>query len=151
MKRGEVTFTEQENRGYTLFQQQCAACHREPLFTNYSFASNGITPAPDSGRARITGLTSDRHLFKVPTLRNVEFSKPYMHDGRYPTLREVIHHYASLNHSSTYVSNNVSQTWAPLSDQEQTDIIAFLLTLSDSAFVYNTELAYPFELTQNKP
>jgi cytochrome c peroxidase len=151
MKRGEVLFSEQENRGYTLFQQQCAACHREPLFTNHAFASNGITAAADSGRSRITGLNSDRHLFKVPTLRNVEFSKPYMHDGRYQTLREVMRHYASLNHSSTYVSNNASQTSAPLSDQEQTDVIAFLLTLSDSAFVYNKDLAYPFELTQNKP
>jgi cytochrome c peroxidase len=149
--RGDDQFTDQELRGYNLFKSNCASCHTEPLFTNYSFASNGISATEDSGRARITMLPSDRHQFKVPTLRNVEYSKPYMHDGRYKTLREMLHHYASLNQYSPNQSNYAQNTRQELSDAQQTELLAFLLTLSDSAFIYNPNFSYPFEILHNQP
>jgi hypothetical protein len=83
VQRGEALFSEQEERGYQLFKQQCNACHTEPLFTNGGFRSNGIALSGDDfGRGEITGIASDTGLFKVPTLRNIYYSRPYMHDGR---------------------------------------------------------------------
>ena len=83
--RGEygVQFTEQENKGYYLFKEHCASCHTEPLFTNQTFQNNGLAPDSilrDLGRMKITQKSSDSLKFKVPTLRNIERSTPYMHD-----------------------------------------------------------------------
>ena len=97
MKRNEVEFNEQEKKGYALFLSHCNQCHREPLFTNYELKANGIgvnSALVDSGRANITGKEKDAFLFRVPTLRNVEYSFPYMHDGRFNKLKKVVVHYA---------------------------------------------------------
>jgi cytochrome c peroxidase len=131
MKRGELTFTEQEANGYRLFQEHCNACHREPLFTNYAYANNGLLPdtaVPDAGRYRITRVASDSLQFKVPSLRNLEYSYPYMHDGRFKTLSPEL------------------QKPIVLRPQEKVDLQAFLLTLSDSAFVFDTSHAFPWHL-----
>ncbi|MBN8678075.1 MAG: cytochrome-c peroxidase [Chitinophagales bacterium] len=136
---GEEPFTTQEQQGYLLFQKNCASCHAEPFFTNHGFEKNGLPPDTtllDFGRMRITGLTADSLRFKVPTLRNIEFSYPYMHDGRFRKLRQVLDYYSSgaaLNKPITLTAN------------EKVDLQAFLLTLTDRAFLFNPAFAFPRE------
>lgn len=145
MKAGEVEFNEQEFRGYSLFKGNCASCHTEPLFTNGEFANTGLpvdTTLNDYGRMSITKNLSDSLLFKVPTLRNIEFSYPYMHDGRFKTLREVLNHYDSgIVHSSTLAMELEGGT--PLTSNEKVDLTAFLLTLTDKEFLFNPDFAFP--------
>ena len=96
VKRNEAQFTEMEQKGYELFKKNCASCHKEPLFTSETFENNGLevdTRLNDVGRMRITQNPDDAYKFKVPTLRNVQFTYPYMHDGRFKTLTEVALHY----------------------------------------------------------
>jgi len=98
VKNGEEKFTEQEENGYALFQKNCNSCHTEPLFSSYGFASNGLpidTTLNDYGKGQITGKKSDNLLFKIPSLRNLKFTHPYMHDGRFRRLNEVLHHYTT--------------------------------------------------------
>ncbi len=86
VKLGKESFTTQEQNGYDLFVQKCASCHTEPLFTDYQFRNNGLSVNilyNDSGRAHITGNAADKFKFKTPSLRNIERSSPYMHDGRF--------------------------------------------------------------------
>ncbi|RZK37534.1 MAG: cytochrome-c peroxidase, partial [Pedobacter sp.] len=79
----QTTFTTEEQQGYQLFKKKCASCHAEPLFTNLNYINNGLElNSVDEGRKTITGLASDKGKFRVPTLRNIELSSPYMHDGR---------------------------------------------------------------------
>lgn len=95
---GDLQFTTQEKNGYALFQKNCSSCHREPLFTNDEFANNGLPENPslkDKGRMHITLDSTDTYKFKIPTLRNIEYTYPYMHDGRFKKLSEVMNHYTS--------------------------------------------------------
>ena len=99
--RKEVIFTEQEQKGYKLFKNNCASCHNEPLFTNDRFEKNGLeidTTLNDLGRIKITTKQEDALRFRIPTLRNIQFTFPYMHDGRFKNLTEVIKHYNSLGY-----------------------------------------------------
>jgi cytochrome c peroxidase len=138
-------FSAQELNGLTLFRANCASCHREPLFTDYSFQNNGLVPdslAPDAGRAAITGRAEDSLRFRVPSLRNIERTGPYMHDGRFRRLRDVLQHYAGgIRHSPTLAP----QLRAPLrlTPDEQKDLIAFLLTLTDTEFLTDSRFGYP--------
>lgn len=145
---GKAKFSEQEKKGYGLFKKNCAACHTEPLFTNASFENNGLpvdTTLNDIGRIGITHIPSDSLKFKVPTLRNIEFSQPYMHDGRFKKLQEVLKHYVfGINKSKTlspYLSKPIM-----LKPSEQVDIIAFLLTLTDKKFLFDQRFSYPKNL-----
>ncbi|GIV29976.1 MAG: cytochrome-c peroxidase [Bacteroidia bacterium] len=144
-KQGKVQFNLSEQRGYQLFVQKCAACHKEPLFTDFSFRNNGLavnTALQDSGRMRITGNPNDRNKFKVPSLRNVALSSPYMHDGRFETLQQVLEHYSSgIVQSPTLDSLLINGI--PLSPQDKQDIINFLYTLTDYEFVYDKKYADP--------
>src|SRR5690606_37779151 len=90
-------FTPDEQAGYQVFQQHCGSGHKEPLFTDNSFRDNGIGPGPnnDQGRYPVTLRAEDRYRCKVPSLRNLAFTAPYMHDGRFYTLEAVLHHYNS--------------------------------------------------------
>lgn len=145
VQAGEVQFTEQESRGYTLFKDQCNACHTEPLFTNQTFRNNGIVlNGRDYGRGEITGNAGDSGLFKVPTLRNVYYSRPYLHDGRLSRLSDVIGHYASGRFPQT--ASMEMNTVSGMNEQQRVDLMAFLLTLSDSAFVFDKRFQYPFKL-----
>lgn len=143
VKRGERVFTEQEEKGYVIFKKYCNACHTEPLFTNGAFANNGLpadTLLNDPGRMGISQNPEDSLKFKVPTLRNIGYSFPYMHDGRFKKLREVIHHYTSgIVHSKTL--EPVLQNGIALSADEKVDLTAFLLTLNDESFVFNADFA----------
>lgn len=144
VKRGEDTFTVREAKGYAIFQKNCAACHTEPLFTNMQFENNGL-PVDDSlkdiGRMKVTGRPQDSLKFKVPTLRNIEFSQPYMHDGRFNNLNQVLNYYAmGISHSPTL--NSSLQKGIYLTNAEKGELISFLLTLTDKEFLYNTKFSY---------
>jgi len=141
MLAGELEFNSQQLSGYRIFQKECSSCHQEPLFSSYQFERNGLSPDPvlqDEGRFRVTGDSADLYHFKVPSLRNLKYTYPYMHDGRFSSLRQVLDHYSpgDGNLSSSPLS-------APLSDREKADLIAFLKTLNDPNFVFNTRHAYP--------
>ncbi len=143
--RKEEKFTEMEQKGYNLFKINCASCHTEPLFTNNSFENNGLAvdeTLNDYGRMRITQNPMDSLKFKVPTLRNIEFTFPYMHDGRFKTLTEVIKHYNSGIQNSKTLSKQLQKPMN-LSDNERTEIAAFLKALTDIEFLYNPKFNYP--------
>jgi cytochrome c peroxidase len=137
-------FTEQEKNGLALFRKQCASCHPEPLFTNYAFENNGLppdSPEPDSGRYLITRKIKDVFRFKVPSLRNIAVTFPYMHDGRFRTLRQVVDHYADRKAQNN--GKNKASDEYQFKDKEKKDIIAFLLTLTDTAFLRNKQFQRP--------
>lgn len=144
-KEKGVEFNEQEKNGLKLFRNHCAVCHTEPLFTNPIFASNGLkmdSLLKDVGRYGITHNPSDSMLFKIPTLRNVEFTFPYMHDGRFKKLKDVINYYSDgIDPSVSYLSKPLK----PLhfSNTEKKDLLSFLLTLTDKAFLYNQRYSFP--------
>jgi cytochrome c peroxidase len=143
--RREAKFTKQEKNGYKLFKTNCSTCHQEPLFTNHQFENNGLpidTTLNDFGRMNITKKPKDAQKFKVPTLRNIEFSYPYMHDGRFKKIREVLNHYTkNIEHNPT-LSEHLQQPII-LTSNEKIDLTAFLLTLSDRAFLFNPAYSYP--------
>ena len=144
--RKEAVFTEQEQKGYKLFKTNCASCHNEPLFTNDKFENNGLaidTTLNDIGRIKITNKKEDYLRFKVPTLRNIQFTFPYMHDGRFKTLTEVIKHYNSIS-NSTFLPKELSKPMN-LSDNDRVDLVAFLKTLTDNEFLFNKRFSYPRE------
>jgi cytochrome c peroxidase len=146
--RHEANFTEQENNGYKIFKTNCAACHQEPLFTNNSFKNNGLalnSLLHDFGRMNFTNQSKDSLSFKVPTLRNVEYSFPYMHDGRFSKLSEVIRHYTSSISKNPDISKELKKDIV-LSSSERVDLISFLLTLSDRKFVFNPQHSFPKQL-----
>jgi cytochrome c peroxidase len=137
-------FSQQEKQGYELFKKHCSSCHTEPLFTNLSFENNGLLPDPnlkDGGRIRVTKNAKDSLKFKVPSLRNIEFSYPYMHDGRFKKLSEVINHYThGISNSATLAE--ALKTPIVLNSNQKVDLIAFLLTLSDKKFLFNPAYSY---------
>jgi len=143
--RKEIEFSDQEKKGLDLFRAHCAACHKEPLFQINGFASNGLpmdSNYRDLGRYAITHLAADSLHFKIPTLRNIEVTFPYMHDGRFRKLREVLDHYASLDLHQNCLSPEL-QKRIPLSPEDKKDLIAFLYTLTDRKFLYNPRFSYP--------
>ena len=145
VKRKEEHYSKQEKLGYKLFQKNCASCHIEPLFTSGNFENNGLPVDPylkDEGRSKITLVESDKYKFKVPTLRNIEFSFPYMHDGRFKSLREVLDHYTDHFQETQNISPLV-QKGITLSSNDKSDLIAFLLTLSDKKFLFNPDFQFP--------
>ncbi len=145
---GGPFLTPQELRGYDLFVAEekgdCFHCHgtfSNPLWTNNLFMDNGLDLLPDSGLASVTGRSSDLGKFKVPTLRNLSFTAPYMHDGRFNTLEEVIDHYESGIKNSPNLDSNLDPNQKPrnLTTQEREDLIAFLLALTDESFNNNPD------------
>lgn len=152
VKRGEARFTEAEDRGRIIFFDigayglpfsECNHCHIDPLFTTQEYENNGLVEAPDlndfpdKGRGAISGNKWDNGKFRTPTLRNIALTAPYMHDGRFKTLDQVLDHYASGGHYAENVSPNVRKLY--LSPQNKKDLIAFLQTLTDSSFVFNNK------------
>ena len=156
VRRDEAQFTEAEQRGFAIFfdtseelpHSECGHCHVDPLFTTLEYHNNGIQTGdqlnfPDLGRGAITGNRFDNGKFKVPTLRNIALTAPYMHDGRFKNLEEVIKHYESGGHPAENVSPNVR----PLhfTERDRADLIAFLNALTDT-----TITRYPKFLTSDK-
>ena len=140
-QRGEEPFSTQEQAGLELFRQRCAACHREPLFSDFSYRNNGLDAAPrDAGRAAISGRAEDRGRFRVPSLRNVALTAPYMHDGRYDSLQQVLDHYSSGIQPSATLDPLLAGT-APFSSAQRAALLAFLDTLTDEPFIHDPRFA----------
>lgn len=140
------TLSQDELDGYAIFNQKCASCHATDIFTDNSFRNNGLPINPsvnDIGRYRVTELEQDRYKFKVPSLRNIEKTAPYMHDGRFYTLDAVLNHYSSgvVNTQNLDPSLNNGTLGIPLTATEKSKLIAFLLTLTDNEFLTNPKLA----------
>ncbi|NBC58939.1 MAG: c-type cytochrome [Bacteroidetes bacterium] len=135
-------FNEMEEAGKAVFNQKCAGCHSGSLFTDQSYRNNGLPIDPqydDEGRMRVTGEEADKYKFKVPSLRNIAVTFPYMHDGRFQTLRDVLDHYDSgvvqtQNLDSVFIQEN-GQLGIPLTEIEKDQIIAYLNTLTDDNFL----------------
>jgi cytochrome c peroxidase len=145
MRKGQVTFTAMEEKGYTVFQTQCNQCHREPLFTTGELSNNGLpmdSNLRDEGAFARLQTPGSKGLFKIPSLRNWAFTKPYMHDGRFERMADVLNHYrrGTYNHWS---SNTHMTAPLPISDQESVELMAFLKTLNDSAFVFDPSHHFP--------
>lgn len=144
--RGEAggTMTTQELSGLQVFRANCASCHKEPLFSDFSYRNNGLpkTNVNDSGRAHVTHDIADLYKFKVPSLRNLKYSSPYMHDGRFDVLDSVLAHYDhGIQHSPTL--DPALQNGIHLSPQERADLLAFLNTLNDETFVKDPRFQEP--------
>lgn len=142
-ERQETNLTLSEFRGLQIYRSErgdCFHCHPYPLLTDNEFHNNGLDPEPysDNGRSIVTGISFDDGKFKTPTLRNIEFSAPYMHDGRFQTLEEVIEHYNFGGHPSNTIDplmKNVGDGLM-LSAQDKIDLLNFLKTFSDTAYSY---------------
>ncbi len=138
-QQNQSAFNPSEQRGYKLFmseQTNCSKCHSSFNFSNYAFENNGLyLNYKDSGRMRLTLNQSDRAKFKVPSLRNIGLTAPYMHDGSLKTLAEVVSHY----NSGGKIHENKSKYIKPLglNEIEKIDLINFLNTLSDYKFIRN--------------
>lgn len=144
---GEENFTLSEERGWAIFfdatdylpHGECSHCHTDPLFTNHQFFNNGISvmtgsrSLKDSGQGGITGIPQQMGRFRTPTLRNIAVTAPYMHDGRFLTLEEVLEHYNSGGQPGFNVNPNVRPLH--LSKEDMEDVIAFLHTLTDRSLV----------------
>ena len=147
VKSGTTSFTEQEKAGYSIFQNNCNSCHTEPLFSSYGYANNGLaidTTLNDLGRYRVTKKDEDKLKFKIPSLRNLSYTYPYMHDGRFDKLHQVLNHYTNLKPGDS--PEIALHSALKLTSKDKTDIIAFLLTLDDKQFVFDPKNKYPKEL-----
>lgn len=144
-KRGEATFSIQEEAGYVLFQANCSTCHPEPLFTDHSYRNIGLPVDPllnDAGRIRVTGNSTDSLKFKVPSLRNVYISSNYMHDGRFNTLSQCINHYRT-GVQQTATLDPLLINGITLTNTEASSIAVFLRTLTDSTFIQDPRFSQP--------
>lgn len=146
VKRNVATFTEQELSGYQVFKQKCNQCHTEPLFTDDGFRSNGLPPTAinDLGRYPVTLDPSDKYKFKVPSLRNLGYTAPYMHDGRFFSIEAVLDHYqqgiSNMENLDPLLQQG-GQTGISLTVQERNQLLAFLTTLNDRHFVTDRALS----------
>lgn len=138
-----AVFTEEEQAGYAIFQDKCASCHKEPLFTDLTYRSNGLPYLPalnDVGRMKITGNTDDNLRFKVPSLRNILKSAPYMHDGRFFDIYQVFDFY-DHGVQVTATTDPLVKKGIPLSDSQKRQLYFFLNTLTDYSFINNKGLS----------
>lgn len=154
--RGEIFLDENEYNGYLMFfdfdptvpDAECGHCHNAPLFATSDYFNNGLQESEDfegfidKGLGIFTGKPSDNGKFKAPTLRNIVFTAPYMHDGRFQTLEEVVDHYNSGGKSSP--NKNALLYPLKLTEIQKSDLIAFILTLTDSSMLRNEAFQDPF-------
>lgn len=161
VQEGKEQFTASETRGKNLFftefdpsgkvkGAECFHCHSGPNFTNDDFFNNGLDSdidMKDDGRLKVTKNNSDKAKFLVPSLRNIEFTAPYMHDGRFKTIEEVINHYnINVKNSSTIdilMQYNLQPGGLGLNSDDVADLKAFLLTLSDDTLIKNSSFSDP--------
>jgi cytochrome c peroxidase len=123
-----------------MMKGDCNHCHTlGSTFTDFAYRNTGLDSIPqDQGRYLITLNESDRGRFKTPTLRNIEHTGPYMHDGRFPTLLECVQHYNTGFHYAANLDGNLASAQkGRMTEQEMEDIVAFLLTLTDEEFLNN--------------
>ena len=153
----EGWLTDSEQRGKDLFYVEptsvdhpgCSHCHGGVNFTDFSFRNNGLDSVanledfPDKGLGGINNNFYDLGKFKVPTLRNIALTAPYMHDGRFATLDEVLEQYRNGGHGVENEDVNIVRF--TLTERQKQDMIAFLNTLTDTSFINNPEFANPFK------
>ena len=155
--------TPQEQQGLQLFITEydparglrgadCFHCHGGNLFSNHQFMNNGLEERNgDLGRMEVTGMEMDRAKFKVPTLRNVALTAPYMHDGRFATLEAVVEHYNGKLHRSQTLDPNLAkhpESGLGLSADDKAALVAFLKTLTDEQLVTTVNPVHQFSQTQ---
>jgi len=156
----KLLMTDAQARGFDIFMAEekgdCFHCHQpnSPFFVDLrenQFVNNGLDAQPDSGYMVRTGNSNDLGKFKTPSLRNIELTAPYMHDGRFATLRDVLGHYDTGFVYSPTISplmlKHVDQNQQPikrLTDQDKDDLIEFLKLLTDTTFVDREEYSNPF-------
>lgn len=162
--RGEYQLDAAEKRGLDLFfgnrnaamgtrSAGCGNCHGGPKTFNETYHNNGLDRVfKDSGRADVTGMAYDRGRFRVVSLRNIALTAPYMHDGRFATLQEVIDHYSDHIEPSETLSPTLKDTAnvpirLQLTKQEKSDLLAFLQALTDTVFITDPRYADPFTAT----
>ena len=141
---GTDSFSRYQADGYVIYKTQCSSCHPEPLFTDGELRNNGrkLNRLLDFGRMGVSGKAADSLKFKVPSLRNLKLTFPYMHDGSLPYLPNVIDYYASLKDAppqgldSILIKNPVT-----LSNRDKMVLIEFLYTLTDDSLMLNPALA----------
>ena len=141
-------FTIEEKEGLDLFKSKCATCHKTALFTDDAFRNNGLPINPainDLGRMRVTLVEDDKYKFKVPSLRNIALTAPYMHDGRFGSLASVLNFYANgvqetqnLDPILKHANGNLGIS---IATDEKNKIIAFLNTLTDDEFIEDKRFA----------
>jgi cytochrome c peroxidase len=158
---GNGHFTKEEFEGFDLMNDQtkgdCLHCHNtdaDVLSTTMKFSDNGLDSIAntadylDKGRGGITGHASENGKFRIPTLRNIAATAPYMHDGRFKTLEEVIDFYSEGVKASANIDSKMEfahQGGAHLTTKEKQSIVAFLKTMTDSSFISNPEFGNPFK------
>lgn len=152
--RGEIILTPSEMNGAMLFLSEkgdCFHCHPTPLMTDNGFHNNGLSSTfagLDVGRYAITGAPMDLGAFKSPTLRNIALTAPYMHDGRFQTLEEVVEFYNSgVQHSASLdplMTKPGPSLTLELTPQEKADLVSFLHALTDDTFITDPALGNPF-------
>lgn len=143
--RGELSLTANEEAGRLIFEAKCSSCHPGPLFTDFTYRNNGLDSTfTDQGRMRITLDPQDEGSFRVPSLRNVALTGPYMHDGRFRNLRQVLDHYDHGIVQSPTLDLELLQG-ITLSTDEQDLLIDFLHTLSDFDFISDHRFSEPKE------
>lgn len=138
-----VSFSADEKKGLQLFNTHCASCHATDLFTDNSFRNNGLpinTRLHDTGRYQVTGFEEDKYKFKVPSLRNIALTAPYMHDGRFGSLESVLNFYTNGVQPTPNLDsllNTEGRLGIPLNEEEKAQLILFLQTLTDEHFITN--------------
>ncbi len=155
----EEYFTDDELTGFELFfnasgapDAQCGHCHASPFMNSNDYFNNGLDSSKtlrdfkDLGRGSFTGKLFDNGKFRAPTLRNIELTAPYMHDGRFKTLEEVVEHYASGGHYADNIDPFIPQIKdIKLSAKQKRQIILFMKTLTDTSFTNNPAFQNPFK------
>ncbi|GAB3923954.1 cytochrome-c peroxidase [Mucilaginibacter myungsuensis] len=145
-KEAGATFTADEAAGYALFKTKCASCHSEPLFTDNGFHNNGLAPSniDDQGLYTATLIATDKYKFKAPSLRNLSYTAPYMHDGRFLTLNGVFEHYNSEVQATPNLDPLLQQNGKrgiSLSTDDRAKLTAFLKTLDDTELITRQDLS----------
>lgn len=144
----QISLSDEELKGEMVYKQKCQSCHSGFLFSDLQYHNNGLDVRfpilegnmddPKLGRARITLLENDIGKYKTPTLRNLKFTSPYMHDGRFNTIEEVLNHYQNGIRISATLSSTLQTTFS-INDKEKESLLLFLNTLNDSSFVNNSQ------------
>lgn len=146
-KEKGVDLSALEKQGLAVFEAKCATCHQSDLFTDMSFRNNGLPPNPklnDMGRADVSGAAADAYKFKVPSLRNVALTAPYMHDGRFGSLQAVLDFYTDGVMDSPNLDPELKKEddlGILLTATEKIALIAFLNTLTDETYINDTRFA----------
>ncbi|AKP49919.1 cytochrome-c peroxidase [Cyclobacterium amurskyense] len=144
-KREEASLTSEELKGYEVYKEHCSSCHKEGLFTDLSYHNNGLDSSyPDppeleglyQGRYRITYKDEDMGAYKTASLRNLSFTAPYMHDGRFTNLEEVLDHYESGIKTNGTLAPQL-ENGIVLNAAERTQLLAFINSLNDYNFITN--------------